>query len=107
MPKLDTWQYGRELSDKYGEKVDIAGHVSDTESARELIADMVETALSEHLPAEEKLDHIAVRFDPWVTPKVTVWCKASGFNYHNSEVKSDTVWSYGRSYDFKVDVRPF
>lgn len=103
-----SWQYefGKELTEKFGEKVDISGPVRDSTPNRERIREIVEKEL-EAMPENERLDHIQVLFREWDTPMVRVWCKSSNFDYQNSKVEEKSVFHRGKRREYQVDTRPF
>ena len=107
MTTINNYQFGEVLSEEYGYKVDVSGRLGDYDSNRQRVRDMLDKVVDNHLPDDERIDHLAVTFDPWQQPKVTVWCKSRDFDYSNSQVKSDKFMTNGRLYHFNVDIRPF
>ena len=107
MSTISNYQFGEVLSEDYGQKVDVTGRLGDYDSNRERVRSMLDKVVSDYLPDDERIDHLAVVLDPWHKPKVTVWCKSQGFDYSNSQVHNDRFMTHGRSYDMQIDVRPF
>lgn len=109
MSKMDTHSLGEELSEHYGYKVDIAGHLSDVNESGHMrrLEAMLDKVTDKYIPEDEEVRDLNVRFNPWSLPEVKVWCKSNGFEYANSQVHDARFMVNGRLYRFKVDVRPF
>ena len=107
MTTISNYQFGEVLSEDYGHKVDVSGRMSDTDTNRQRVRNMLDRVVDSYIPDNERIDHLAVTVGPFQTPKVTVWCKSHGFDYSNSQVHNDRFMTHGRVYDMQIDIRPF
>lgn len=113
MTKLNTYSFGKELAEKYGieqHKADVGGTctVLDNETVRGTIETLFEEGLNS-LPDDEELSQLQISIRPFDIPKVTVWCKSSGFNHRNNKCGRETTYNSitNRSMAYLLDVRPF
>lgn len=106
---INLANYGKEMSEKYGYQISIAGRLSTAEETahKRRIRFMLDKVIGNHIPDDEEVREIDIRFYPWNRPKVTIWCKNKGFNYQNSQVHDEKFMVDGSLFRCKVDVRPF
>jgi hypothetical protein len=109
MNDIDKNEVGKELSEKYGEKVDIAGFYDGmSKSDRDKLEGMVNSCMG-YEPESADIDHIEIRFDEWSIPKVTIWTKGGSKALDIEENRSfeNSFHVNGRSQSCLLDIRPF
>ena len=107
MNDIERRQVQVELSEEMNEKVEIDGFYSGmSQTDRDKIEDMVNTALENHKPQSAKIDHIQIRFDNWSLPNVTIWTK-SGLDIEENRAFTESGFVNGRRFEFNMDIRPF